>query len=416
MMAWLVAGVNLTLLAASGLGAPAPVTVGTWEIVLAAGLGFSVLLLGIGIVVGRARVVSREQLVALLLLPAFGVPVIVSIVMAGLRGVPTDLAARSAIPYLAFLPVALLGLLVGPERRLIVVTAPLLIAGLGQSFYLIALFLLRVPNPTDLRTVWLARITLLDPRTTLPLLLAAALLPMAAVAAARGAFRRLLWIVPIGLAGVAALSTQTRSQLVAVVAGVTAFLALHAVWRAARRGERWYRGLLRGAVAGVVGLIAVIAILYAIPHTRALLQALFVRSATSVDTGRVANEWVPALDAVVGGGLPDLLAGMGSGQSFITAGGEEQTYVHNLVLYGLVYFGAPGLCLMLLGYVLLVAGLWRRGYGTGDQRYFALAALVIALFVYAEFFAVHKLFSYNLMLMLAAQALVQPPGPAVRSG
>jgi hypothetical protein len=416
MMAWLVAGVNLALLAATGLGAPAPVAVGIWEIVLAAALGFTLLLLAVGIVVGRARISSREQLVPLLLLPAFGAPVIISVVMAVLRGIPTDLAARSAIPYVAFLPVALLGLLTGRDRRPAVVTAPLLIAGIGQSLYLLGLFLLRVPDPTDTRTVWLARITLLDPRTTLPLLLAAALLPMAAFAASRGRFRRLLWALPIGLAGAAALSTQTRSQLVAVIAGVAAFAAIHAMWRAGRRGQGWYRGLIRGAVAGVVGLIAVVAILYAIPHTRALLQALFIRSATSVDTGRVANEWVPALDAVVGGGLPDLLAGMGSGQSFVTAGGEEQTYVHNLVLYGLVYFGAPGLCLILLGYALLVAGLWRRGYTTGDRRYFALAALVVALFVYAQFFAVHKLFSYNLMLMLAAQALVQPPGPAVRSG
>jgi len=416
MMAWLVAGVNLTLLAATGLGAPAPVTVGPWEIVLAGALGFTVLLIVTGVVVGRVRIVSREQLVPLLLLPAFGAPVVISIVMAVLRGIPTDLAARSAIPYLAFLPVALLGLLVGRERRPMVVTAPLLIAGLGQSAYLLGLFLLRVPDPTDTRTVWLARITLLDPRTTLPLLLAAALLPMAAFAASKGMLRRLLWALPIGLAGAAALSTQTRSQLVAVLAGVAAFAAIHAVWRAGRRGQPWYRGLARGAVAGLVALVAVVAILYAIPHTRALLQALFIRSATSVDTGRVANEWVPALDAVVGGGLPDLLAGMGSGQSFITAGGEEQTYVHNLVLYGLVYFGAPGLCLILLGYALLVAGLWRRGHRTGDRRYFALAALVIALFVYAQFFAVHKLFSYNLMLMLAAQALVQPPGPAARRG
>jgi hypothetical protein len=71
---------------------------------------------------------------------------------------------------------------------------------------------------------------------------------------------------------------------------------------------------------------------------------------------------------------------------------------------------------MLLAYVLLVAGLWRRALASGDRRYLALAAMVVGLFVYAQFFAVHKLFSYNLMLLLAAQALVQPPGKPAALG
>lgn len=167
-------------------------------------------------------------------------------------------------------------------------------------------------------------------------------------------------------------------------------------------------GLLRGALAGLLGGAVAVGILYLIPHTRSLLEALVLRSQTEADTGRIANEWIPALNAVIDDGLPGILGGIGAGQSFITAGGEERTYVHNVLLYGLVYFGAPGLALMLLAYAVILVGLWRRALASADRRYLALAAMVVALLVFAQFFAVHKLFSYNLMLMLVVQALVQP--------
>jgi hypothetical protein len=239
---------------------------------------------------------------------------------------------------------------------------------------------------------------------------------MAAVAAGRRRLVRILWVVPIAMAVGAALSTQTRSQLVALVAGAGTFAALHALWRAKQRGSSWARGLARGAVAGVLGTAVAVGVLYLIPHTRALLEALVLRSQNSADTGRIADEWIPALNSVIDDGLPGVFGGIGAGQSFITASGEERTYVHNLLLYGLVYFGAPGLALTLLAYALLLVGLWRRALASADRRYLALAALVVALLTYAQFFAVHKLFSYNLMLMLAVQALVQPPGRPVQRG
>lgn len=415
MMAWPVAGVNLLLLVATGLAAPAPTAVGTWELVLAGGLALTALIVTTGILTGRARIVHREQLVALLAIPALGFPVVLSVIVGVLRGIPFDAAVRSALPYAAFLPVALLGLVVGRERRVAVVTGPLVIVGVAQAAYLLGLFLLRVPDPTDTRTVLFARITLLDPRTTLPLLFGAALLPMAAVAAARRRLVRIVWAAPIAMAVGAALSTQTRSQLVALVAGAGAFAALHAVWWARQRGRSWALGLLRGGFAGLLGAAVAVGVLYLIPHTRSLLEAIVLRSQTSADTGRIADEWIPALNAVIDDGLPGVFGGIGAGQSFVTAGGEERTYIHNLLLYGLVYFGAPGLALLLLAYALLLVGLWRRALASADRRYLALASLVVALLVYAQFFAVHKLFSYNLMLMLALQALVQPPGRPAES-
>src|SRR5262249_52930574 len=159
-------------------------------------------------------------------------------------------------------------------------------------------------------------------------------------------------------------------------------------------GRGWVIGMLRGVLAGVLGAAVALAILYLLPHGRALLEALAVRGRTQADTGRIADEWIPALNATINDGLRGVLGGIGAGQSFITASGEERTYVHNLLLHGLVYFGAPGLALMLLAYALILLGLWRRAVASADRRYLALAALVVALLVYAQFFAVHKLFSY----------------------
>ncbi len=415
-MAWLVAAVNVLLLAATGFAAPAPVSVGAWELVLAGALAFAVILAGLGIISGRARLTSRDQLLPLLLLPGLALPVVGSVVMAAARGIPFDAAVRSALPYLAFLPVALLGLLVGPGRRPELVTGPLLFAGVAQSVYVIGLYVFSVADPTDTRAVWLSRITLLDPRTTLPLVLAGAVLPMSAIAAASRWRVKLRWAIPCGLAVTAALSTQTRSQLAAILTGTAAWAVFHTMRRAPRRGPTRRFALVRVALAGLVGLVVAVGVLYLIPHTRALVEAIVLRTQTSLDTGRVTDEWIPALNAMLDNGVAGVLGGIGSGQTFITGSGEERTYVHNVILYGLVYFGVPGLCLILLGYILLVAGLWHRGNVTGDRRYLALAALVVALFVYAQFFAVHKLFSYNLMLVLAAQALVQPSDPAAGRG
>lgn len=415
-MAWLVAGVNLVLLAATGLAAPAPIAAGMWEMVLAAGLLVTVGIVVAGILAGRARIVDREQLGPLLALVAFALPMVLSMMVGGLRGLPLAASVRSALPYVAFLPVALLGLLVGRQARVAVVTGPLLAVGVGHAAYVLGLFVLKVSDPTDTRTVLLARITLLDPRTTLPLLFGAALLPMAAAVASRGRLPRAFWSVPIVMAAGAALSTQTRSQVLALAAGGGIFVALHGAWQARLRAKSRLGGVVRGLAAGLLAAALGVGLFYLVPQTRSLLEAVVLRSLTDADTGRLADEWIPALNAVVDGRLTGVLGGIGAGQSFITAGGEERTYVHNLMLYGLVYFGAPGLALVLAAYGFVLFGLWRRAVANADNRYLALAALVVALLVYAQFFAVHKLFSYNLMLMLAVQALVQPPRRSAQAG
>src|SRR6185369_17202237 len=122
MIAWVIAGVNLVLLAATGLGSPAPTAVGIWELILAAALGVTLLLIVVGVLTGRARITRRAQVTPVFLVAALALPVLVSVVVGLVQGVPLAAVVRSALPYAAFLPVALLGLLIGPLPRLSVIT------------------------------------------------------------------------------------------------------------------------------------------------------------------------------------------------------------------------------------------------------------------------------------------------------
>src|SRR5262249_34019921 len=159
--------------------------VGIGELILAAALAVTLFLVFAGILTGRARIVSRAQIVPVLLLAVFALPVFLSVIVGVIQGVPLAPAARSALPYAAFLPAALVGLLIGPVPRIGIITVPLLVAGGVHAAYLVGLFLLRVPEPSDLRSVFLARITLLDARTTLPLVLGAATLALAGIVRTR---------------------------------------------------------------------------------------------------------------------------------------------------------------------------------------------------------------------------------------
>lgn len=400
-------GVNSLLAFATLLTAPAPEAVGFWELALAAGTGLAVLLALLGVWAGALRITERAQLVPLLLLPAFGLPVVASALLGAAHGVPAGAIVRATLPYAAFLPLVLLGLMSG-TRQPRLITIPLVAAGVAQSGYLLWLFFARVPDPTDVGSVWIWRTTLVDPRTTLPLLLATAAIPLAWRPAGRwGHFGRGL-LVALPLA--AALSTQTRSQVLAVLATIAVGMGVTVAVRLSRSGMAMRTIAVRAAASIGLATLLSAGVLLAVPQTRALLGALVLRTQADADTGRIYDEWIPALGAVARDGPAGLLAGIGAGESFITAGGEPRTYVHNLLLYALVYFGAPGLASLLAGYATLAAGLLSRARLTGDPRFLALAAMLGGMFLYAQFFAVHKLFSYNLMLALCGQALAQPVG------
>jgi O-antigen ligase len=406
-MAGVVLAVNSVLVLASLVGNPAPQSVGPWEMLLVGTVAATVGLLLVTGVTGLLAVRYRHQFVPLLLIPAFALPLLVSIVVGVAAGVPMGAALRATAPYVLFLPVLMLGL-IAPRPAPGLTTIPLCIAGLLQSLYLLGLFLVAVPDSSNAERVWILRTTLIEPRTTLPFLLAAATLPLAWRDRVTTGWSRILGPASAGLAAAAALSTQTRSQVLAVLAGIASYFVLSVTLRLRRQGRPWVVVGSRVALGLLGGLVIMAALGVAIPQTRALMQAVAMRSQSELDTGRFRDEWEPAVDAVLERGLPGLTFGIGAGESFITAGGEERTYIHNLVLYSLVYFGTPGLGLMLLSYILLFLALVRRSYSEDDPRYLGLAAMLAGMFVFAQFFAVHKLFSYNIMLVLAAQTLAQP--------
>jgi hypothetical protein len=161
----------------------------------------------------------------------------------------------------------------------------------------------------------------------------------------------------------------------------------------------------------IVGLIgaAAAAIVVTVPPLRALAGAVVLRATLEGDTGRMADEWSPVVESISDEGLGAAVHGVGAGRSFVTGAGQERTYIHNVVLYGLYYSGIPGAGLWLLAYGLLGLGLFKRGWSDEAPELLALASLVVALFVYGQFFAVHKLLSYNLLLMLAVQGLCAGP-------
>jgi len=413
MMAGAVLAVNLLLLAATLLGEPAPREVGRWEVMLSAGVVAATALLAVRLLRRRPLHPGPSTRVAMLATACFAIPVIGSILVGALRGVPFDTAFRSALPYLAFMPVALLGTICEDERAARWTVRAMIAIGVVQAVYLLALY---AAGPIDLlnpRAVRLARTTLFDPRTTVPLILGAVALPLGELAAARSRVARAGWIVVSLTAFVGIASTQTRAHLLAAIFSVGTFLLLAAARRAVLAGQAATRGLGRGAAAFTL-LVAVASIaVVAIPYSRSLASAIVLRLQER-DNNRVVDEWTPAFGAMMDAGAAGVLAGVGSGESFVTASGDQRTYVHNLVIYAALYYGVPGAGLILLAYLLLVVGLVRRGLRGGGPRFLALAALTVALLVYAQFFAVHKLLSYNLMLALVLQVALLP-GPEAPS-
>jgi hypothetical protein len=417
-MTWLLGIVNLVLLLLAGVAEPAPRDVGPVELAMVAIAGLTMVVVIAAMLRSRPEPLGGQPAHALAALAAYAVPFIVSVVVSAVNGIGFAEGIRSAIPYLAYLPIALLGLFATGHRRMTFAAGGLLVAGVLHGTFLLFLYLRASADLTSPEAILLARTTWLDPRTTLPLVLAAGLLPLATVVRGHGVLKPGLAILISAIATLAAASTQTRSQIVALLAGFGTFFVLYTVLAVRRRGASLAVTIRRTMLAGGLGAVLLVGLGFATPQVRALAGAIQERTRQDQDTGRIADEWAPALSTVVDGGLPAVLFGVGAGGGFVTLGGDERTYVHNILIYAVLYQGVIGAGILLLFYAYLIASLARRGFAEEDPRYLALAALVVALFTYAQFFAVHKLLGYNLMLMIACQTLLfpvkgQPRKPAV---
>lgn len=400
------------LLGLTLLGNPAPAGLGPVERLLLVGV---VVATATGVLRARQVYSARIGITHASILAALGLyclSLLVALAIGILEGASTSSALRAAGPYLFFLPLAAVGPWLSRQNLLRATVRALVIAGLCQTAFLLALFLTGVRDLLDLRSVFLGRTTLLDARTTVPLFLASAILPMAWLPGRGRPIRRIIALSMILASAAAALSTQTRSQLLAFAAGGLAFLPFYGMHWARESGRPPTAAI--GRVAGTLALALLLAstAVAAVPALRVLASAVVLRSRTDQDNGRLTNEWLPAVKRVVAS--PTSLAlGIGAGDSFITGEGEVRTYVHNLVIYSLLYGGLFGLVATALFYATVGVLLARAGSTAHGFEPAALLALLVALIVYAQFFAIHKLLSYNLMVALIAAAAVPPPaGPS----
>lgn len=406
-------GVTLAVMAMLGLtllGEPAPTALGVVELLLVLG----VIAIAAGGLVG-ARLLHTGQIGAthasiLAALAVYCLSQLVTLSLGILQGAAPAAAIRAVAPYLLFLPVAAALPFLSRAETVRPAVRAMVFAGLAHAVFLLVLFVTGVQDILDLRAVFFGRTTLLDARTTIPLFLASVLLPLAWLTAGRPASRRVAALGLVALSTAGALSTQTRSQLLAMAAGGAVFLVLHVARWAARYGRSVGGALRRVTVIAAVALALTAAAVATVPTLRVLAQAVVLRTEADQDNGRLANEWIPAVRQV-SASPASLALGIGAGATFVTGEGEERTYVHNLGIYALVYGGITGVIATALLYLVIGAGLFHRARTDAGLEGAALLALLVALVVYAQFFAVHKLLSYNLMLAVLAGAAVPPLAP-----
>lgn len=398
----------IALLGLALLGEPAPSGVGPVELLMVAGVAGLVLAALVRVWRLHADRISVSHATILAALAVYCLSQLATLARGILAGAPPGAALRAVGPYLLFLPLAaVLPWLPGSGRAQIL--RVLVVAGLAHAVFLLGLFVTGVQDLLDLRAIFLGRTTLLDARTTVPLFLASVLLPLAWLPA--GSWRkRVLALALVTLSAAGALTTQTRSQLLAIAMGGTVFLAVYAVGSARARGRTLAHASGRLLMAGTGAILLATVIVTTVPPLRLLARSVVLRTESAEDNGRLANEWVPAVRQVSASPV-HLALGVGAGETFITAEGEERTYVHNLSIYSLVYGGVAGLVATAILYLSIGAALVRRAHRDADLEWGALLALFVALGVYAQFFAVHKLLTYNLMLALLAGVAA---GPAAR--
>ncbi|MCA0360239.1 MAG: O-antigen ligase family protein [Armatimonadetes bacterium] len=311
------------------------------------------------------------------------------------QGVDTMGIVRSLLPQILFAPVALVGLsLSGPvEGR----SLGRILAGIGvfHALYLVGLGIFAYSGAGSASDLVISRITFIDPRTTMPLFLALA--PFGLAAVATGRLRAKLWgLAAILLCLAGALVTQTRAQILAVVAGVLLFGIVYVASRPTPT--------VLVTTLVIIGLgMATIA---AVPPLRNLAMAVLERQQKVGDNARLDNEWLPALTQWEMRGTPAVIGGIGLGVPIKDFSGEEKTYIHNQTIYFLVYGGLVGFVLIMSLYAATFFTLLVRYIRKREILDLAAASTLVSLWLYAQFFAVHKLFSFTLMLfVLVAIAL-----------
>lgn len=322
----------------------------------------------------------------------------------GLVSLKTPLSAlRSTGPYVILLPFLVLICLRDYKLNLDTIAGMLIFCGLLQALNCIYLYFTGIHNFT-VANVLVQRITFLDPRTTLPFVLASAILPLNYFFNSSYSFyKRYVALLIIALSVFGAIATSTRSIILAIGCGWFIYLMTLLIYR-----EKLFK-LTRTMLLRRLGMFAVLLILlfFLFNHVQATRAAFLAFSARAgvhnfadYSTGRIDAEWLPAIRIWWHAKLLNFLFGAGAGIGFDAPWGKSVTYMHNLLVYALFYGGIFGVVAVLSVYFATFYSLWEKAKILVESQYFMFCAFLFGLFCYAELFAVHKLFSYNLIFAL----------------
>lgn len=362
---------------------------------------------------------ERNMLLAIILYLSY---LLISVLIGLMHGVPLLNALRSLGPYINFFPLLLMGLL---PRRLLspwVIAITLIIVGSLQASYLIYLYLTHSYGGTGVAEVLRSRITLIEARTTLPIILSITILPMVLLSS-KNKIVKLFATCLIVFGLFAGAATLTRSIVIAIMMGWLTFAILY-LHKLSSSPSFSLKKTLNKFLIHLLIAAAIICVISMIPKIYMLEQGILARfyhhgsSATSTDysNGRLYDEWIPALHTWLNSGALSIFFGMGTGSTFTVATGEERTYIHNLIIYTLVYGGIYGLFGCLWLYFTIFKTLILRAKQSQQTIYLGFAALLISIFSYAQLFAVHKGLAFNAMLFLIITLALCKPDQAKISG
>jgi len=327
---------------------------------------------------------------------------------------------RAIGPYILFAPLIFCAWMPKQVFRINDIVLILIAIGILQAFY--HLYLYFCVGNFDREQVFgtlCGRITIIDNRASVPFCLATAILPLAYLFKTKKVwvFVGAALIAVLGL--VATMTTLTRAFVFSVLTGWLVYFCMVLTYGNIILKEN--RSILFAKImAFLLIVVLVLAGLYQSKVFRAMEQALIWRGGhfaqvlspqdlaqmkaagdigADYSTGRVM-EWEGAVNKWTEASYPGWLFGIGAGTSFKLSNGQQQTYVHNLLIYSLLYGGIIGLIIVLSFWTILFFTVLKQALQSEESLYLGFFALLASLFCYAELFAVHKLLSFNAMLFL----------------
>jgi hypothetical protein len=397
----------------SFLANPAPLTIEIDDLILIA-LPFFLCILCL--VVTTNYKVEFNLLIAIMLYCSY---LMISILVGLLHGVPILNVLRAIGPYINFFPLLAISLL---PLRLInpwIIALTLITIGTLQAGYQIYLYFSHSSGVMDTLGILRGRITLIDPRATLPIVLSPAILPFAFLSKIHSPskmtfiFKSIaVCLILLGLFG--GIVTLTRSIVLSIFVGWILFIILHAYQQVSQNKISFSNSAGKFISYGML-FIMIFMCISMIPKIHMLEQGLLARfdsssfNTSDYSNGRIYDEWIPALHFWMNSDSISLFFGIGAGNTFTVATGEERSYIHNLMIYSLVYGGFFGLLTCLWLYITVFKTLVARAFQTHQTVYLGLAALLGSIFFYGQLFAVHKGLAFNAMLFLIIALALQPP-------